>query len=96
MTDTRRTDRVPLQCEIEFRRHGDARFRVDLLDLSPAGCCISPPVKVTPGEPIFLRIPGMEAVHATVAWVEEWRVGVEFGHAMHPAVFANLVKRLQG
>jgi len=29
---SRRADRVSLMCEIEFRRHAGARYRVDLLD----------------------------------------------------------------
>ena len=95
MTDTRRTERVPLQCEVEFRRQGDSRFMVDLLDMSPEGCCIAPPVKVEPGQLVFIRIPGMEAIHGKVAWIEEWRVGVEFERAMYGPVFDSVVARLK-
>ena len=94
--DPRRADRVPLNCEIEFRRHGDARYPVDLLDFSPEGCCISPPVRVEPGESVWLRIPGMEMLHAQVAWAEQWKVGLEFDKPFHPAVFDSVVKRLGG
>ena len=52
MDQPRRAQRVPLTCEVEFRRHGDAHYRVDLLDFSPEGCCISPPIKVEPGESV--------------------------------------------
>lgn len=94
MTDTRRSRRVPLKCEIEFRRHGGSRYMVDLIDLSPAGCCIAPPVKVETGQRVFLRIPGMEAIQAKVAWIEEWRVGVEFDRPIYEPVFDNVVQRL--
>ena len=94
--DPRRADRVPLNCEIEFRRHGDARYPVDLLDFSPEGCCISPPVRVEPRESVWLRIPGMEPIHAQVAWTEQWKVGLEFDKPFHPAVFESVVKRLGG
>ncbi len=96
MEDARRSNRVPLNCEIEFRRHGDARYRIDLIDFSPQGCCISPPVRVEPGESIWLRIPGMEAIHAHVAWTKQWKVGVKFDTPFHPAVFDNVVARLTG
>jgi hypothetical protein len=96
MTEKRRADRVPLKCEVEFRRHGDARFQVDLIDLSPTGCCIAPPVKVQPGESIYLRIPGKEAIHAKVMWVEEWRVGAQFDRPIYEPVFDDLVRRLGG
>lgn len=96
LTDTRRTERVPLQCEVEFRRQGDGRYMVDLLDLSPEGCCIAPPVKVEAGQIIFLRLPGMEAIQGKVAWIEEWRVGVQFDRPIYGPVFDNLIARLKG
>ncbi len=92
----RRTVRVPLNCEVEFRRHADTRYPVDLLDLSPQGCCISPPVRLERGEHVWLRIPGLEMIHAQVAWTEQWKVGLEFDRPFHPAVFDNVVKRLGG
>ena len=94
MNQVQRANRVPLKCEIEFRRHGDARYRVDLIDFSPHGCCIAPPVRVEEGESIWLRIPGMEAIHAHVAWAEQWKVGVTFDKPFHPAVFDSVVSRL--
>ena len=96
MEDIRRAERVPLNCEVEFRRHADARYRVDLIDFSPQGCCIAPPVKVEPGESVWLRIPGMESIHAHVAWTEQWKAGVTFDKPFHPAVFDNVVAKLGG
>lgn len=94
--EARRAERVPLQCEIGFRRHGDARYRIDLIDFSPEGCCIAPPVKVEEGERIFLRFAGLEAVHGRVAWIEQWKVGVTFDQPFHPAVFDSVVAQLRG
>lgn len=96
MEQPRRADRIPLNCEIEFRRHADARYPVNLIDFSPEGCCISPPVKVEAGESVWLRIPGMEMIHAHVAWAEQWKVGLQFDKPFHPAVFDNVVKQLSG
>jgi hypothetical protein len=91
-----RPERVPLNCEIEFRRQGDARYPVDLLDLSAHGCCISPPVRVEPGENVWLRIPGMATIYAKVAWAEQWKVGLTFDTPFHPAVFENVARKLGG
>lgn len=96
MEQPRRANRVPLNCEIEFRRHADTRYPVDLIDFSPQGCCIAPPVRVDVGESVWLRIPGMETIHAKVAWTEQWKIGLEFDTPFHPAVFDNVVKRLGG
>jgi len=94
--EPRRAERVPLHCEVEIRRHADACYPVDLLDFSPEGCCIAPPVRVEAGERMWLRIPGMETIHAQVAWTEQWKVGLEFDTPFHPAVFESVVKRLGG
>jgi hypothetical protein len=92
----RKSERIPLRCDVEFRRHAGNRYAVDLIDLSPEGCCISPPIRVEPGESVWLRIPDMEATHGSVAWVQEWKVGVTFDRAFHPAVFDDVVRRLGG
>ena len=90
----RQADRVPLGCEAEFRRHGDSRYPVELINLSPQGCNIAPPIRVQQDESLWLRVPGLEAIHGRVCWVKEWNVGVEFDQPLHPAVFDLLVKRL--
>ncbi|MEP7315175.1 MAG: PilZ domain-containing protein [Sphingomicrobium sp.] len=94
MTEAQRPQRVPLSCEVSFRRHGDAAYRVDLIDFSREGCCISPPIRLEPGASIWLRIPDIEATHGVVVWVREWRVGVKFDHPFHPAVFDLIVEKL--
>ncbi len=94
MEEHRRAKRVPLQCEVGFRRHGDARYRIDLIDFSIEGCCIMPPIQVAIGDRIFLRFADIEAIHGRVAWTEEWKVGVKFDKPFHPAVFDSLVAQL--
>jgi len=90
----RRAVRVPLNCEVQFRRHSDVRYPVDLLDFSKDGCCISPPVRVEVGESVWVRIPGMEATHAKVAWTDQWKVGLKFDKPFHAAVFESVATRL--
>jgi hypothetical protein len=96
MTTPRSSERVPLKCEVDFRRQGENRFRVDLIDFSPGGCCIAPPVRVEAGQSVWLRVPGMEAVHGKVKWVKDWKVGVEFDNPFYPSVFEAVVKKLSG
>lgn len=94
MTKPRQSDRVSLNCEVGFKRHGDARYRVELYDLSTDGCCLSPPIRVERGESISLRIPGMEAIHGEIAWVRGFKAGVRFDHPFHAAVFDHVVSKL--
>ncbi len=95
MNESRRGNRVPMTCDVEFRRHGDARYKVEVIDLSPEGCCISPPVRIEQGESVWLRLPGMEAIHAKVAWVRDWKAGIEFDRPFYPSVFELVVKKLK-
>jgi hypothetical protein len=94
MTKPRQNERVPLNCEVDFKRHGDARYRVELFDLSADGCCLSPPIRVEKGDLISLRIPEMEAIHGEIAWVQGFRAGVRFDHPFHAAVFDHVVGKL--
>lgn len=95
MNDARRGKRVNLQCDVEFRRHGDARYQVELIDFSPTGCCISPPVRVEVGQSVWLRVPDMESVHGKVVWIRDWKAGVEFDRPFHDAVFDHVVRNLK-
>lgn len=94
MEEGRREPRVPLACEVGFRRHGDARYRIDLLDFSTDGCCVAPPVKVESGQRVSLRIADIEAVHGSVAWSGDGRIGIHFDKPFHPAVFHSVVARI--
>jgi hypothetical protein len=92
----RQSERRPLSCEIEFRRRGDVAYRVDLIDMSPEGCRINPPIRLNSGDGAWLKIPGMEAIPARVAWAKEWDAGIEFERPFYPAVFDMVVQRLEG
>ncbi len=95
-TELRKSARVALDCEIDFKRQGDARYRVGLFDFSPEGCCLAPPRRLEAGDPISVRIPDIAAVQGQVAWVQDWKAGVKFGHPFHPAVFDHVIRRLRG
>ena len=94
-TDPRRAERVPLRADIEFRRTGEHRWRVNILDFSPAGCRVELPVRVKPDDTIWISLPGIETIQGTVCWVKEWEAGVEFASALHPAVFDMVRARMR-
>jgi hypothetical protein len=93
--DPRRAERVPLRADIEFRRTGEHRWRVNILDFSPAGCRVELPVRVKPDDTIWISLPGIETIQGTVCWVKEWEAGVEFAGALHPAVFDMVRERMR-
>jgi hypothetical protein len=91
----RRTERVQLRADVDFRRAGDHRYRVNILDFSPEGCRMELPVKVSSGDTIWISLPGIESIQAEVCWVKEWTVGVEFSRPLYPSVFEMVRERMR-
>ena len=92
----RKAERVPLQADIDFRRTGEHRWRVNIHDISPQGCRVELPVRVESDDKIWITLPGLEAIQGRVCWVKEWVAGVEFDHPLHPAVFDMVEQRMRG
>lgn len=83
----RKAERVTLRADIDVRRPGDHRYKVNILDFSPEGCRIEIPIYVDEGDSIFISLPGLETIESKVRWKKDWEVGVEFLRPLYPAVF---------
>ena len=92
----RRAERISLRAEIDFRRAGEHRWRVEILDMSPEGCRVEVPISVGPEDVIWISFPGLETIQGKICWVKEWTVGIEFENPLHPAVFDMLQQRIRG
>lgn len=91
---SRRAERVSLHANIDLRRLGDHRYRVQLLDFSALGCRIEAPVKVSLDDNIWISLPGLESIQAYVCWVEGWTAGIEFERPLYPSVFEAIRDRM--
>ena len=91
----RKAERIPLVADIDFRRTGEHRWRVNILDISPQGCRVEVPVRVKPEDMIWITFPGLEALQGKVCWIDEWIAGVEFDRPLHPAVFDMVEQRMR-
>lgn len=91
----RRTERIELRADVDFRRAGDHRYRVNILDFSPGGCRMELPVSVSTGDTIWISLPGLESIQGEIAWVKEWTVGVEFARPLYPSVFEMVRDRMR-
>ena len=91
----RKAERVSLRADVDFRRAGDHRYRVNILDFSPAGCRMELPVNVETGDTIWISLPSLESIQAEVCWVKEWTVGVEFARPLYPSVFELVRERMR-
>ena len=91
----RRAERVALCADVDFRRSGDHRYRVNIVDFSPEGCRIELPERVLPNELIWISLPGLQSLPARVRWVKDWIAGVEFERPLHPSVFIHVSQRMR-
>lgn len=91
----RKAERIPLHADIDFRRTGEHRWRVNIVDISPQGCRVELPVRVIPEDTIWITFPGLEALLGKVCWVDEWIAGIEFDRPLHPAVFEMVERRMR-
>lgn len=91
----RKAERTPLHADIDFRRTGEHRWRVNIVDVSPQGCRVELPVRVATDDKIWITFPGLEAIQGKICWVDEWIAGVEFDRPLYPAVFEMVEQRMR-
>ena len=91
----RRSARVPIKAGVKLRRRGRHSFTVQVFDLSAEGCKLEFLERPQLDETVWVKFDGLEGVEATVCWIDDLRVGVEFVRPMHVAVFDHLVSRLR-
>jgi hypothetical protein len=86
----RGAQRVEFAADVALRRAGVRSYRVRVFDASPAGCKIEFVERPAIGEHVWVKFDGLEAVGATVRWIDDHIGGVQFGHPLHDAVFQQL------
>lgn len=86
----RRSRRAKVHTAANYR-DGWSRGAVELVDLSPTGARIESHLNLKADSLIWLKLPGLEAWQARIAWVDRHVAGCEFLHALHPAVFERVV-----
>jgi hypothetical protein len=90
----RKSARVPIKAMVKLRRRGHHNFTVKVYDLSREGCKLEFLEKPQLDETVWVKFEGLELLMATVCWIEEQTVGVEFERPIHSAVFDHIVGRL--
>ena len=82
-------------CEIGagLRQRGASGVSVRILDLSTHGFRASTHLELQKGADVWLKLPGLEALHARVAWMNGYLVGCEFQRPLHPAVLQMVVRK---
>jgi hypothetical protein len=78
--------RTPAQC-----RRGTLRETLEILDLSIGGARVLAIAPLRVGFSIWIKLPGIEAQEARVAWTRGYESGCEFVRLLHPAVLQLLL-----
>lgn len=69
---------------------------VTVHDLSVHGFRTDWPYVLKRGNRVWLKLPGYEALAATVAWNSKFSLGCTFEHPLHPAILEDIVTKMGG
>jgi len=92
----RKGPRTSLAAEVSLRRSGQHNYRASVHDISEHGCKVEFIERPKLDETVWVKFDGLEAIEATVCWIDNRAVGLEFNRPVYPAVFDVLLKRLAG
>jgi hypothetical protein len=89
--DNRRAMRLDVRLAAGLREPGSSqRFDVDVIDLSIVGFRCETSFTLTPGNAVFVTIPGLGPLECTVAWRRGYVYGCGFDRPLHNAVFDHI------
>jgi hypothetical protein len=76
-----------------IRQRGASAVGAHIIDLSTHGFRASTHLALQIGADVWLKLPGLEAMHAKVAWTDSHYVGCAFERPLHPAVLQMIVRK---
>lgn len=87
----RRAARKPVAIRATLRRQGESRFNANVTDLSETGFRVESHYLIPTGAQVWLTLPGLAAMPATVAWSSGHSLGCRFDAPLHPAVLDRVI-----
>jgi hypothetical protein len=88
----RKADRRHVDVNAGLRQRGAAAVTIHVHDLSTHGFRASTHLELLPGTDVWLKLPGLEAWHSKVAWMDGHWIGCAFERPLHPAVLDNILR----
>ncbi|HWL46543.1 MAG TPA: PilZ domain-containing protein [Sphingomonadaceae bacterium] len=95
-SDGRRAPRARTRVDARMRRREGKLTPVIVLDLAIYGFRAETAGLFQAGAQVWLKLPGLEAALATIAWTDDIRIGAEFVQPLHPAVVERIVAQAEG
>jgi hypothetical protein len=90
--DGRRAERKDVVLGAGLRQRGAHAVTVQVMDLSVSGFRAATHLELMPGADVWLKLVGLETLHARVIWMRGHLMGCEFVRPLHPAVLAMVVR----
>jgi hypothetical protein len=75
-----------------LRQRGAHAVTIQVIDLSVHGFRAATHLELEVGSDVWLKLPGLESLHAQVVWVRGHLLGCHFARALHPAVLDMIVR----
>jgi hypothetical protein len=83
--EQRQTRRRAVNFAAILESEGVSAHPASVLDISEQGFRIVTAAEVGQGTSMLIKLPGLEAVRATVVWSKEGQIGCSFDEELHPA-----------
>jgi hypothetical protein len=90
--DNRRQPRVPVVLRARLRNRTAAKFDIRVLDMSVTGFRAEAHYGLDPGDLVWVTLPGLQGLEATIAWRRKDVIGGRFSQPLHPAVLDHLIR----
>ena len=74
-----------------LRDRSSTRFDISVVDLSATGFRADVDYSLNPGAVVWINLPGLQGLEATVAWRRGTMIGAAFRQPLYPAVFDHIV-----
>ena len=92
----RRARRADVMLGAGLRQRGAHSVTVQIVDLSTDGFRAATHLELFAGNDIWLKLPGLESLHARVVWMRGHLLGAQFVRPLHPAVLDMVVRAAGG
>lgn len=93
--ENRISPREDLESEIFIQQSGNKLCRVTLSNISASGFRMTSKRNLDPLQPIFIRLPGIPSLSATIRWEGFKDYGCQFTQPLTPEVFDRLLSKLK-
>ena len=92
----RRAARKEVTVGAGLRQRGAHAVTIQIIDLSTDGFRAATHLDLFPGSDVWLKLPGLESLHAQVVWMRGHMLGCQFVRPLHPAVLEMVVRAAGG